>query len=287
MWWWEIQPLPKAQAKQSVLVDEVWVATQHIKEIVSAAIDKPVYKIPLPLPFRTETVTPRRAHFGLPDDRFVFLFSFDAFSSIERKNPAGLIEAYTQAFGPNDDALLYIKSINASHNPWPTEALWYSVRNRPDIRLVDQYLPASEVAELTASCDCYISLHRAEGLGLTMAQAMGMGKPVIATGYSGNLEFMTPENSYLVDYTLTEIGPGCDPYPAGGVWADPSTASAAQAMRTVFENHAESVAKGARARADIGLHTVDRTARFIQSRFESIHKSSMWKKSRAYARSTR
>ena len=94
------------------------------------------------------------------------------------------------------------------------------------------------------SCDCYVSLHRSEGLGLTMAEAMALGKPVIATGYSGNLHFMTPENSYLVDWVKVPIPAGCDPYPASATWADPDIGHAARLMREVYERPAEAAAAG-------------------------------------------
>ena len=102
-----------------------------------------------------------------------------------------------------------------------------------------------------ASCDCYVSLHRAEGFGLTMAEAMAIGKPVIGTGYSGNVDFMTSENSYLVDYTIGRVGPDCEIYPPEGEWADPSVEHAAQLMRRVLSEPAEAAAKGQRARADV------------------------------------
>ena len=98
-----------------------------------------------------------------------------------------------------------------------------------------------------AACDCYVSLHRAEGFGLTMAEAMAIGKPVIATGYSGNVDFMNNENSYLVDYTIGRVGPDCEIYPPEGEWADPSIEHAAELMRRVFSEPAEAAAKGERA----------------------------------------
>jgi glycosyltransferase involved in cell wall biosynthesis len=102
-----------------------------------------------------------------------------------------------------------------------------------------------------AACECYVSLHRAEGFGLTMAEAMAIGKPVIATGYSGNVDFMTADNSYLVDHTLRRVGPECEIYPPDGEWAEPSVEHAAELMRRVYEDRAESARMGARAAADI------------------------------------
>jgi glycosyltransferase involved in cell wall biosynthesis len=102
-----------------------------------------------------------------------------------------------------------------------------------------------------ASCDCYVSLHRAEGFGLTMAEAMVAGKPVIATGYSGNVDFMNTENSYLVDYEIARVGPDCEIYPPEGEWAQPSVEHAAELMRHVQEHPAEAAKVGERARQDV------------------------------------
>ena len=94
--------------------------------------------------------------------------------------------------------------------------------------MVDGALPADRLAALFAAADSYVSLHRAEGFGLTLAESMVLGKPVVATGYSSNVDFMTSNNSYLVDYTLTEVGPEAEHYPANGIWAEPSTEHAAR-----------------------------------------------------------
>jgi glycosyltransferase involved in cell wall biosynthesis len=102
-----------------------------------------------------------------------------------------------------------------------------------------------------AACDCYVSLHRAEGFGLTMAEAMAIGKPVIATGYSGNVDFMNSENSYLIDYEIGRVGAECEIYPPEGEWAEPSVEHAAELMRRVYSNPQEAERLGAQAARDI------------------------------------
>ncbi len=111
----------------------------------------------------------------------------------------------------------------------------------------DEYLTPERHTALLGCCDAYVSLHRAEGLGLTMAEAMGLGKPVIATGYSGNLEFMDDDIAFLVRSTLTPIGPGVDPYPADARWAEPDLAHAAVLMRQVFDDREHGADVGRRA----------------------------------------
>src|SRR5213075_3478239 len=113
-----------------------------------------------------------------------------------RKNPIGLIKAFIEAFPSADDAVLVIKTINGDKRILEIEKLRYAARGRPDIVLKDGYLSQTENNTLTALADCYVSLHRSEGFGLTIAEAMALGKPVIATGYSGNIEFTNEDNSY-------------------------------------------------------------------------------------------
>ncbi len=138
---------------------------------------------------------------------------FDFHSVIERKNPIGVIEAFRKAFAPESGASLVIKCINRETQPDEYDRLRFAARGHPDVHIIDRYVSAQEKDAMLAASDCYVSLHRSEGFGLTPAEAMYLGKPVIATGYSGNLDYMTPENSYLVDYELRRIGEGNFPYP--------------------------------------------------------------------------
>jgi hypothetical protein len=193
---------------------------------------------------------PREA-FGLGAEEYAFLFTFDYLSVFERKNPLAVVRAFRAAFARDAGASLTIKTINHEHDPVGRARLQATIADEPDIRLIERYLDSGAKDALTAACDCYVSLHRSEGFGLTMAEAMYLGKPVIATGYSGNLDFMTPHNSYLVDYELVPVGEGAAPYPADAEWAEPSVEDAARLMRHVFERREEARAKGQRAAADI------------------------------------
>jgi hypothetical protein len=189
--------------------------------------------------------------FDLPADRFVFLFVFDYFSTVERKNPVGLIEAFQRAFEPDEGPWLMLKTINAEFRPEARERLRHAIGGRDDILLVDATIEETELAALYERADCYVSMHRAEGYGLTLAQAMVLGKPVIATDWSGNTDFMTPSNAYLVDYELGPVGPDAEHYPQEGVWAIPSVEHAAELMREVVADPEAARARGARAQADV------------------------------------
>ncbi len=253
LWFWEVSAPPSEGWQRSFdLLDEVWVPTRHVAEAVSPTSPIPVVQVTLPVELPgTDPV--QRATLALPDG-FMFLFSFDYLSVFERKNPLAVVAAYCEAFPSAGETVLVLKCINGSHDPDAHARLLQAVAPRPDIRVLDTYLDPWLKDALTATCDCYVSLHRSEGFGLTMAEAMYLGKPVIATGYSGNLDFMSPENSYLVDHELVPIGNGASPYPADGVWAEPDLDHAARLMRQVFTDRA-----AARERGRVAASAIRRT----------------------------
>jgi glycosyltransferase involved in cell wall biosynthesis len=170
-----------------------------------------------------------RERLGL-DDRFTFLFTFDFLSVVRRKNPVGLLEAYRRAFPEPGPQRLVLKSINGDLFPRDRERILDAAAERDDVELWDRYVDAADRLALVALADCYVSLHRSEGLGLTMAEAMAMGTPVIASRYSGNLDFMDDASALLIGGEEVLIGPG-NYYPAEGHWFDPDLDEAAAAMR--------------------------------------------------------
>jgi len=248
-WAWETDLIPERWDAAFALVDEIWVYSTYVAEQIGRASPVPVIPVPLPV----EAPPPVRAHvpFDLPADAFVFLFVFDHLSTVERKNPLGLIEAFRTAFEPGAGPRLVVKTINGHLRREAHERLRWAAGGREDILIADASLASDALAALYARADCYVSLHRSEGFGLTLAESMILGKPVIATAYGGNTDFMTPLNSYLVDWTLREVGPHAEHYPRDGHWAEPSVEHAAALMRAVYENPEERHRRGERARADI------------------------------------
>jgi glycosyltransferase involved in cell wall biosynthesis len=272
-WFWEVDPLPREMHAAFDHVDEVWTATDYVADIVRAASGgrKPVHTVPLAL--TTPAVTPSitREQLELPAGRFVFLFVFDFLSVMERKNPRGLIDAFCTAFAPGEGPVLLLKSINGHARVPDLERLRHAAAHRSDIFIRDGYVTAAEKNAMLAACDCYVSLHRAEGLGLTMAEAMALGTPVIATGYSGNRHFMSDENSWLVDYTVVPVCGECAPYPPEAVWAEPDLAHAARLMRMVYDDPRAAAARADRARADLAAHHgVDAAAAAVSARLSHI-----------------
>jgi glycosyltransferase involved in cell wall biosynthesis len=194
--------------------------------------------------------TPKsKAYFGLPDDRYTFLFSFDMASVMERKNPLGLIAAFRNAFQPVDNAQLVIKVSRGEKDPDSLARLQAAAGN--GVTVIDAVMTREDALALLDCADCYTSLHRSEGLGLGMAESMLLGKPVIATGYSGNLDFMRPDVAHLVRYRRVPVTEGLSPYPKGCHWADPVVDHAAKLMRRVFESPEDARALGARAKTHI------------------------------------
>lgn len=269
LWFWEVERFPGRWAGAFRHLDELWLPTAHVAEALAAVSPVPAHQIRMPV--QLPPLRPRsRAELAFPEG-FVFLFSFDHHSVFERKNPLGTVEAFTRAFAPGEGPQLVIKCINGDRDPQNHERLLVAAAERPDVHVLDGYVSAADKDAMTASADCYVSLHRSEGFGLTMAEAMYLGRPVIATRYSGNLDFMTPENAYLVDYELVEIGPEAPPYPAEARWADPDLDHAAALMRDVVENPSAASARGARAAADLRrTHSAQAAGESMAERLEEV-----------------
>lgn len=269
MWWWEVSEFPARWAGSFEHLDEIWVGSQHIADTLYRVSPIPVTKITLPVSM-PQTAQLERSALGLPED-FVFLFVFDYNSVFERKNPLAAVEAFKKAFPPGSGASLVLKSINHEYHAAEHEQLRMAANDHPGVQIIDRYVSVKEKNAMIANCDCYVSLHRSEGFGLTLAEAMYLGKPVIATAYSGNLDYMTPENSYLVDYNLKPIGEDAGPYPATGQWADPDVEQASRLMRHVFDNPDEARQRGTRGAAEIRrTHSPEAAGRAMAKRLRWI-----------------
>jgi glycosyltransferase involved in cell wall biosynthesis len=270
LWAWEIEQFPDDFSEAFDLVDEVWALSEFARAAIAPHTDKPVFAFPLPIEVPVRGTTLRRTDLGLPDKPY-FLFAFDLLSVMERKNPLGLIKAFREAFEPNEGPTLVIKALSGKHKLADLETLRMAVAGEPDVILIERHLDRDDNLALIELCACYVSLHRSEGFGLTIAEAMSYGRPVIATAYSGNLDFMTPDTSYPVPYRDGAVPKNCEPYPVGAYWAEPDLQEAARLMRYVYEHPAEAEAMGSRARAHIEKdHAPSTRAAFILDRFDAI-----------------
>lgn len=248
-WVWELAAFPDKWKDRFSFYDEIWAPSEFCAGAFARSANFRVQTVPYVID--PPAVTPdARSKWGLPKYAFMFLFMFDYYSVVERKNPHAIIEAFRRAFRPEEPAVLVIKSLNGDISPYSSARLKEVARGFPVIFL-DQYMSRQECWGLLAACDAYVSLHRSEGFGLTLAEAMGLGKPVIATDYSGNADYMTAENSFPVQYRLKELERNYGPYKKGNVWADPEVDHAVGLMREAYDNpdHAKEI--GLRAARDI------------------------------------
>lgn len=255
IWAWETDRIPTRWSNSYELLDEIWVYSHFMMENLSTVSPIPV--MALPPSVMTPSDQPRQ-RLGVPDG-FLYLFMFDYHSNVERKNPIGLIDAFTRAFADREGPRLLIKTFNAPQRPIEEEQLIWAIGDRSDIHLIDASLTTAERDGLLAACDCYVSLHRSEGFGLTLAEAMAAGKPVIGTGYSGNLDFMNERNSFLVNYELARVGPDAKIYPADGTWAEPDVDHAAALLRRVYQNPGEAARIARQGRDDVAQSLSEKT----------------------------
>ena len=268
-WAWELPILPSAWLYGFSFFDEIWTYSNYCAESISVVSPIPVIKVMSSIELPKPSLG--REALGLPQDKFMFLFMFDFHSTLARKNPFATVEAFKRAFSRyNEDVLLVLKFSNASYFPEKREQLKALAEGWP-IHFIDGHLQKEELHALVANSDCYVSLHRAEGFGLTMAEAMYYGKPVIATGYSSNMEFMNIGNSFLVKYNIVTLTEDYGPYSRGNFWADPDIDHAASLMEYVFYNREEALQVGARASQEIkSLLSPQAIGSKIKSRIEYI-----------------
>ena len=249
-WAWELPRFPATWYNRFAYYDEIWVGTSFIASALAPIAPVPVIRIPPVIAPETGSRSRGRARLGVADRDFVFLFVFDVHSHLARKNPQAVVSAFRQAFPQPTHVRLVLKSVNADADSAGYAELRAQAGGAP-IEFHDGYWPAEEVRDLMAACDAYVSLHRAEGTGLTIAEAMALGKPVIATDWSGNTDFADASNSYPVEYALTTIPVNVGPYRAGETWAEPDVGHAAELMREVIDDPATAARRGAAARCRI------------------------------------
>ncbi|MEM7145928.1 MAG: glycosyltransferase [Verrucomicrobiota bacterium] len=271
LWFWETEDLPPDHQAGFAYLDEVWTTSTFVQNAVEKNAPIPVRRFPHPVVMQElgDPTLLDKYHLG---NRFVFLFIFDLRSTLQRKNPEGLIDSFIRAFPEQqpDGPLLVIKTNCGDFFGVDLAILKTLAQGRTDIIFIDGFIPLAEKNALIQRCDCYTSLHRAEGFGQTLIEAMALGKPCLGTAYSGNLEFMTDDNSYLCPARRVSVGTGSRLFPPDSTWAEPDVDAAATLLRHIFANPEESRKKGERARRDIvENHSLDITAQALTRLFEN------------------
>lgn len=249
-WAWELPDFPDSWIHFSDYVDEIWAPSDFAARAIAAKVPVPVLAMPHAISFERPEGN-FRAKFGLPADKFLFLFLYDLNSYSERKNPAAVIEAFRRSGLASNDAALVIKVHNTAGNPADFARLQASVASLPGTVLITQTLLRREIYELEAACDCFVSLHRAEGFGLALAECMYLGKPVIATDWSATAEFINADNGCPVRCRLVTLERNHGPYAKGQTWAEADVDHAAEWMRRLCADRALAVRLGHAARTTI------------------------------------
>ena len=257
---WELDSPAPCHFLALELLDEIWVSSQYGVEQYTPYAAIPVTKISMSyedvvVPSREAARAYVRSLLGYADDCFVFFAAFDSFSFIQRKNPQAVVKAFIDAFPAGANVRLVLKTHNRDFINDPVQRkIWQlldeAAQTDPRIAIINETLPYEQLLLLKTGCDCYVSLHRSEGWGFGMIEAMHLGVAVLATGYSGNMEFCTPDTAWIVSHTLRPIGPGDYIFvKPGQVWAEPDHADAVRQMRAVVGDADERRQRTARAKA--------------------------------------
>jgi glycosyltransferase involved in cell wall biosynthesis len=277
VWFWELSHFPLCFAGSFAKIDELWAPTRFCLDAFQAIAPVDVRWMPPCVAPPTEAPA-ERADLGISPGSFLFYFAFDALSIPERKNPDGLLRAFARAVRESPRPLhLLLKVNHLEADPGLAHQLLLRTTDLP-VTLITHSLSRAEVNSLTAACDAYVSLHRSEGLGLPLIEAMYLGKPVIATGYGGVTDFLDETTGWVVRHTLTALEEARGPYPAGAVWADPDAEHAAALMVEVANAPAPELARrtaAARARVQ-SLYGPAAAAERLRREVERIEGARGW-----------
>ncbi|HEY9235588.1 MAG TPA: glycosyltransferase family 4 protein [Phenylobacterium sp.] len=256
---WELANYPEPWAKILDRFDEVWAPSRFIQDAITPVTERPVVHMPLAVELTMSSFLGRR-HFGIPEDAFVCLFFFDFSSYAERKNPFAMLEAFEKLVAARPHAPLHavVKYKGGDDGNPARKALEARLKALGgQAQAITRQLSDNEIKNLVRCCDAFVSLHRSEGFGRGPAEAMIMGRAAVATNYSGNLDFMTPDTSLLVDCELIPVAEGAYLFGEGQVWADPSVDHAVELIGGLLDDP--------RSRRDLG----ERARRHIRTSFSN------------------
>ncbi|NKJ49764.1 glycosyl transferase family 1 [Burkholderia sp. SG-MS1] len=270
-WPWELPHWPSAFGKVHQMVDEIWAQSRFVQSVYRRLGDTPVYHMPMAVEVPAP-LDPKRERFGLPSNEFLFYLMFDGNSWLSRKNPLAGVQAFKQAFGTRSPGVgLVIKAMNVRDDDPVWRAVLDLAAGDSRIHIVSERLSRQDSTDFMACCDAYISLHRSEGFGRVIAEAMALGQPVVATNFSGNVDFCEPDTAFLVDGDLIPLRAGDYLFSEGQYWCDPDVSVAAEQLKRMIDDVPlrERIALAGQARIERD-YSVDAVARAYARRLTDI-----------------
>ncbi|MDE6982907.1 MAG: glycosyltransferase, partial [Lachnospiraceae bacterium] len=269
-WLWELEEFPDEWVPCFHCLNEIWAPSEFICKAIRKKTNLPVYCMPYHVEAEIHNESSRK-DFDLPEKQFLFLMMYDHSSCMERKNPLGVLNAFKEAFKKeNRDVGLVIKINNSTKED--EEKIGNILDGYTNVYLIKETLDRDAVNSLTQCVDAVVSLHRAEGFGLVLAEAMLLGTPAIATNWSSNTEFMNEEVACMVDYKMVTIEKDMPPFKAGNQWADPDIHQAAAYMRKLYEDEEFYRGLAERAKAHVkDVLSMERAAGVMKERLENIY----------------
>lgn len=277
-WHWELPDFPNDNLHWFNKIDEIWVPSRFVFDAIAPKSSKPVQIIPLGLDEKILNPPPPDCQkFGIPNEKVIFLIMFDFYSVIERKNPISGILAFTElvrnkAYGDKVHLVVKISNQHADSTGVKLLQETLDIIDSQKVTLIDQVLTRKDTLQLINSCDSLISLHRSEGFGLHLAEAMAMGKSVLSTNWSGNVDFMDATNSYPINFDIVPLENDAGSYKKGNFWAEVDLEHAVSQMKKVLENEfsGNEVIKQNAKRQIIETHSIKRVSSMIENRIKII-----------------
>jgi len=233
---WESEFIPENIEKNVNLFNEIWTASGYCNQLFKKTFSGPIITVPHPVEVNLEPIQNQNKVSLFDKNKFSFLFIFNYHSSIERKNPFFLIDAFSKAFTDDDKVELIIKTSGAEKFKKYEKKLRLLAYSKCNVKIINNEMDKNSVNHLINNCDAYVSLHHSEGFGLTLAEAMYLGKPTIGTNYSGNTEFMNEDNSFLVEYEIGYLKNPDNNFSDKTVWANPILNDAINKLKQVYDN---------------------------------------------------
>lgn len=269
---WELAKVPPRFHESLSRFQEVWAPSEFVREAFAASLDVPVIRVPVPVELALAEPV-KRSDYGLAEEATLFFFAFDPCSFFVRKNPLAVVEAFHRAFGSRGDGRvgLVVKCLDPGPHAAVLKPLKAAIAGDPRITLIEATLSRGAMNGLLAATDAFVSLHRSEGFGFGLAEAMLLGKPAIGTDYSGNRDFLNEATGYPVPYTLVPVRSGEYPDHDGQVWAEPDIAAAAGCMTEIVEQPEKARAKALAGQAFITTHhSLAEVGRQMRDRLDAL-----------------